>query len=413
MSDIAMNGASVRGGDDDAATFRPLTVAVMVVIGIAAFAATLVLGAYVPDLKPARGGGTHAQSNGATGFSGVYQLAQATGRNPRMVRVVDQLTTTDLVVLSPPDGVTDVGEALGKRNGAPTLMILPKWLTRPDPKVTGWVRAVGLAPRFVPEGVLAPGNKLKVTRTRGGGTLGSSLEMYDTRTMTLAHFVAPNVLQTVSGAGLRPIVTDGAGRIVLGELGSNQLYVLADPDLLSNLGVDNPATARAALALLDFVGPAKPEGIVFDLTVNGLGRRPNPLKLAFEPPFLAMTLAVAAVLLLVGCQAYGRFGAARPSTRAIAFGKAALVDDTAALVRKARREAAMGGRYVAMIRERATASFGVPAHLSVEATDAYLDRIDRRGRFSTLAIAAERADDPQELLAAAQALHTWQQGNTE
>lgn len=396
--------------DDDTATFRPLTVVLMVVIGVIAFAATLVLGANVPDMKPARDGGTHAQSNGATGFSGLYRLAEATGRNPSVVRDVEGYATDELLLLSPPDGVTDVGEALGQRDDRPTLMILPKWSTQPDKAVTGWVRATGLAPRFVPEGVLAPDNRLKVLRVRGGGVLATDTEMYDSRTKRLARFTAPVVLQTISGDGLRPIITDSAGRVVLGELDSNHLYVLADPDLLSNIGVADPARAAAALALLDFLGPAEPDGVAFDLMLNGLGRRPNPLKLAFEPPFLAMTLAVAAVLLLVGLHTFGRFGAALPRGRAIAFGKAALVDNTAALVRKARREAAMGGRYVAMMRDRARAAFGVPAQLSTGEADAYLDRIDRRERFTTLAIAAERADDPRDMLAAAQALHTWQQG---
>ena len=405
MSDVAM------ARDGDAATFRPLTVALMIVIGVIAFAATLVLGAYVPDVAPSRSSGPHAQSKGATGLSGLYRLAEATGRNPSVVRSAEQYDTDDLLVLSPPDGIVNVSEALGPRDERPTLMILPKWSTQPDKKVRGWVRATGLAPRFVPEGVLAPGTKLKVLRVRGGGPLATDTKVYDARTGALARFVAPNVLQTISGAGLRPIITDAAGRVVLGELESNHLYVLADPDLLANSAIDDRRAAAAALALLDFLGPADPDGIAFDLMLNGLGRRPNPLQLAFEPPFLAMTLAVAVVLLLVGLHALGRFGAPRARPRAIAFGKAALVDNTAALVRKAGREAAMGGRYAAMIRERARAVFGIPARLSVEEADTRLDRIDRRTAFSTLAAAAERADHPREVLAAARALHQWQQGN--
>ena len=406
MSDITI----VRS-DADSAVFRPLTMALMLGIGVAAFALMLVLGAYAPDLKPSKNGGTHAQSTGATGFAGLYRLAEATGRNPSVVRDATGYETDDLLVLSPPNGTISVSEALGPRDERPTLMILPKWATQADPKISGWVRATGLYPRFVPEGVLAPATKLKVLRVRGGGPLTTDTEMYDSRTGALARFVAPNVLQTISGEGLRPIITDSAGRIVLGEVASNHVYVLADPDLLSNQAMRDPQRAAAALALLDFLGPEEPDGISFDLMLNGLGRQPNPLQLAFEPPFLAMTLAVVAVLILVGIHAFGRFGAASARPRAIAFGKAALVDNTAALVRKARREAALGGRYVAMIRDRARAAFGVPGHLSADDADAYLDRIDRRGQFSSLAAAAEAADDPHSVLAAAQALHAWQQGN--
>src|SRR3546814_1463316 len=48
--------------------------------------------------------------------------------------------------------------------------------------------------------------------------------------------------------------------------------------------------------------------IGFDVTLNGLGGSRSPLTLAFDPPFLAMTLALAAVALLLGWRARGRFG---------------------------------------------------------------------------------------------------------
>ena len=395
-------------GDGHAATFRPLTVTLMILVGIAAFATTLVLGAYAPDFKASRSGATHAQSTGATGFSGLFRLLEATGRSPTIVRSEEGYETGDLLVLSPPDGVTSVSAAVGSRDERPTLMILPKWATQADPDHSGWVRASGLAPRFVPQGVLAPATKLTVTRVRGASLLRTDTEIYDRRTGALARFVAPRVLQTIRGGDLRPIITDADGRIVLGELGSSQFYVLADPDLLANVAIDDRQAAQAALALIDFLGPDAPDGVAFDVLLHGLGQRPNPLQLALEPPFLAMALALVAVLLLVACQAFGRFGPARVQPRAIAFGKAALVDNSAALIAKAGREGGLGARYVAVVRERARLAFGVPAQASTQAADAYLDRIDRRGRFTTLASDATRADDPQTVLAAAQALHDWQ-----
>ena len=102
-----------------------------------------------------------------------------------------------------------------------------------------------------------------------------------------------------------------------------------------------------------------------------------------------------------------RFGAPRRPQRALAFGKAALVDNAAALVRKARRQAALGARYAELIRARAAAAFGAPAKLQGEALDAYLDGLGGKP-FSALAAAAREADDPHELLGAAQALHDWQ-----
>jgi len=396
MSDLAI------GRDTGAQAFRPLTVALMLIVGILAFAAMLVLGVYAPDLRSGKDGGTHVLSNGVTGFSGLYRLAEATGRNPRIIRDTQQFDTSDLVVLSPPDGIVDISKAIN-RPDKPTLMILPKWDTQPDPDVTGWVRYKGLYPPIVPQGVLAPANTLTITRRPSGGApLVSSEEMEG------ISFNAPRPLQTMAGAGLRPMITDKDGRIVLGELGNHQLYVLADPDLLSNRGMKDADQARSALALLDFLKTRASDGIAFDVTLNGLGGSSSPLELAFEPPFLAMTLAIVATLLLVGLHALARFGPPQLRQRAIAFGKAALVDNTAALVRKAGREAMLGRLYLQVIRDRAAQAFGAPGRLRDGALDAYFDKLGRRRKFSDLAHDAEAATDRRDLLDAAQALYDWQ-----
>jgi hypothetical protein len=222
------------------------------------------------------------------------------------------------------------------------------------------------------------------------------------------RFTAPGVLQTASGPGIRPILTDYAGRPVVVRFGDRPLYLLADPDLLSNRGMADARQAGAALALLDFLNSTDAKSIVFDVTLNGLGQSRSPLRLVFDPPFLAVTLAIAAAMLLAGLQAIARFGAPRRPERAIAFGKSALIDNAASLVRQARREAALGGRYAEMIKERAVTAFAVPAKLRDLAINDYLDKLDGRRRFSALAWAATEARGRDELLAAAQALHQWQ-----
>jgi len=118
------------------------------------------------------------------------------------------------------------------------------------------------------------------------------------------------------------------------------------------------------------------------------------------------------VLLLVGWHALGRFGPIRPRARAIALGKAVLVENSAKLIRRAGRETDLGGRYAQVIRERAVATFGVPARLKDAALDAYLDKLGSGHRFSELARAAEATQDRAELVAAAQALHHWQKEKT-
>jgi hypothetical protein len=400
MSDVAL---PARG--QTATTFRPRTIFLVVAIGILAFMATLVLGAYAPDLRSGRNGGAHALSNAATGFSGIVQLARATGRNPLILRNESLLNTEDLVVLTPESGVTDMTNVLARRATRPTLIVLPKWDTVRDPRRTGWVRSKGLRPVWDPQRVLAPAHPLKIERNRSGGTALRTIPSHAPEEM---RFIAPGPLQTVGGRGLRPVVTDPSGRAVLVQLGERPLFLLADPDLLSNRGMADRRQAAAALAMLDFLNSTGAGSVVFDVTLNGLGQTRSPLRLMFDPPFLAVTLALLAALLLAGLQALSRFGPPRRPERAIAFGKAALIDNAAALVRQARREAGLGGRYAEMIRDKAVAVFGVPARLRDHAITEYLDKLDGRSSFSALASAAERAQGREELLEAAQALHRWQ-----
>ena len=221
------------------------------------------------------------------------------------------------------------------------------------------------------------------------------------------QFFAPRVTQTMAGAKLKPIVIDASGRTVVGQVSDQPLYLLADPDLLNNQGMSDERQARAALALLDFLTPPDAASISFDVTTNGLGRSKSPLKLAFDPPFLAVTLTIFAAMLLAASQALVRFGSPRRSERAIAFGKAALVDNSAALIRKAGREAQLGGRYVDVIRQRAASLFRLGPTAGPDELDEKLETLNPRSSFAKLAGEAGQARTRAELLSAAVSLHHW------
>ena len=404
MSSVGLH----RGGGADR-VFLPVTVALLLIIGLIGFAGSLLLGAYAPDLNAGRNAGSHALSNAATGYAGIVELARATGRHPRVLRSDADWKTEDLVIATPDHGTTDMSKLIAARRGLATLIVLPKWATVADDETSGWVDIAGLLPAFDPAGVLAPATVLKVTRRPSGAR---PLRPVSWALPSLA-VSAPQPLQAVTSAALQPLITDDAGRIVLGQVGYSSIYVLADPDLLDNHGIRRLDRARAALDLLDFVNATGARGIAFDVTLNGLGVGRSPLKLAFEPPFLAMTLAIVVALALVGWQALVRFGAPRPPSRAIAFGKTALIDNSAMILRKAGREGMLGGRYAALIRERARTIFGVPARMTDVEADRYLDDLGGTTRFSALVADAGRAEHRTDMLAAAQALHRWQQEKTQ
>jgi hypothetical protein len=400
MSDVPIRAPA----DPGEGTFNPRSMLLVIAVGVLAFIAMLILGAYAPDLRSGRNGGTHALSNAATGFSGLVRLAAATGRNPVVVRSEDQLKREELAVVTPDHGWIKLDDILHWRGPRATLLVLPKWDAAPDKERPGWVRVSGLLPAADPARTLYPATPLVILRQLGKG---APLKTVPFGAPADLRFTAPAVLQTMSGKQLEPLITDAAGRIVLGKVKDRQLYILADPDLINNHGMGDERQARAALALLDYLNSTGATSVLFDVTANGLGRSRSPLKLAFDPPFLAVTLTIFAAMLLAAWQALVRFGPIRRRERAIAFGKAALVDNSAALIRKAGREASLGDRYVEVVRERAANLFRLPLGLDEDELGRRLEALNARRSFASAAEHARAARSRDELVRAAQSLNQW------
>jgi len=399
MSEIA-----IRPVAGDGSAFNRGTMLIVTAVGVLAFVAMLVLGAYAPDLRSGKNGGAHALSNAATGFSGLVRLAEATGRHPRIIRSTNDLEDESLAVITPEDAGTDISEILSRRGPRVTLLILPKWWTERDQRRPAWVRIRNLLPPTVPQGVLAPAYEFKVSRVKEKGTPLRTVSSIVNRDF---GFVSPEVTQALAGKNVDSVIVDQKGRVVLGKVKDGNLYVLSDPDLLNNHGMADAKQAAAALALLDALNSTDADSILFDVTANGLGHSRSPLKLAFDPPFTAVTVIIFVALLLTGWQAVVRFGNARPPQRAIAFGKAALVENSASLIRKAGRETRLASRYVDTIRDRAATLLSLPSWLRGEELDVRLDAVPSQVKFSELAAAARSARHRDELLIAARRLNQW------
>jgi hypothetical protein len=386
--------------------FDPRIVISLIAAGVVAFGLFLILLAYAGDMRGGRDGRPHALSSSAVGFSGVIRLMALAGGRPHLIRDAGELRTEDMVVvaLEPRTSPQALGELLERRGTRATLIVLPKWSTVPDPMRPGWVSTDGHEPPELYTPLLAQlGNpSLRLARPSGRTARGEGL--LDGLAVPL-----PGVVQTISGPGLTPILGAPGAGAVLARVGERALFVLSEPDLLNNKGIKDPAAALGALRLLDGLNSTDAATVSFDLTLNGFVRRPNLLKLAFEPPFVALTVALFVAMLLAGMHGAFRFGAEAEEERAIAFGKGALVENAAALFRIARREHRTGAAYAELMREAAAHASG--AHLALAGTelDAYLDRVSPPGgpKFTDIAARAGAASSRLDLLAAARALFQW------
>ena len=386
--------------------FNPRTVVAIIAAGVVAFLLYTVLAAYADSFRSGQDGRAHALSNSAVGFHALVQTIERSGGNARLIRTTEEHDGEDLLVAmlerrTSPQALADL---LERRADQPTLIVLPKWEVVGDEEArTGWVRRVALrAPRETAQLLQQVGGGTLTHASSGGGIKGSDyLEGFQAP--------APETTQTIDGENLMPLASDGNGRAVLVQIGERPHYILAEPDLLNNQGFRTREGAGAAMDLLFLLNSEGASEIGFDLTLSGLGETRNALRLAFDPPFLPLTLALLLAGILAGFHGAVRFGTAREEGRAVAFGKSALVENSAGLFRMARREHKVGAAYAELVRENAAADSGAHLALSGGELDAYLDRLSPAGRptFTELAGRLAKARNRAELLSAARALYQW------
>lgn len=383
-------------------TFAAGAILALVLVGVVAAAAFAVLSAYAPDLRSGRDGRAHALSTSAVGYAGATILMKGVGAQVVVSRTPPVRPSRAAVILTPDPGLKPATlQAYPK--GDLTLIILPKWVAAPDPIRPAFVRKVGLLDDDRAVTALlksyAPQTRLIVRKGVHRPTLRSadSGQAYQLGRI--------DRLRTIAGKGWVPLLVDEAGNAVLVRSAKTpSIWVLADPDLLNNQGLASRDTARVGALILDSAR-AGDRPLMFDVTLNGLERGRGLGRLLLEPPWLAATLIAVAAGILMGVHALARFGQPRAPGRAFALGAQALVDNTADLVRMAKREHELAPAYAALTRTLVARAAGGHA-----AEDGWLEDLARRrgaAAPSDLAIEAETTKTRDELTAVARKLYQW------
>jgi len=314
--------------------------------------------------------------------------------------------SASVVILTPEPGLS-AGDLQAYPKGVLTLIVLPKWLAAPDPIRRGFVRKVAVIPgeRYFQDllRAYAPETRLAYRSDR----IRPDLDGVGGAFAWLPHQRPGRIdsLRTISGKGWTPLIVDERGQAVLVQsTKSPSIWVLADPDLLNNQGLGDRDTARLAWTILDVArGGDRP--IQFDVTLNGYARGRTLGRMFLEPPYLAATLCAVAAAMLMGFHALARFGQPRRRGRAFALGARALVDNSADLVRMARKEHELAPAYAALIQALVARSAG--GH---QQQQGWLDDLAaRRGAAApgALAAEAETTKTRDDLLSIAKKLYEW------
>jgi len=407
--------------------FSPKVILALVLVGVVAFAGLAVLAAYAPDLRGGEDGRAHALSRSAIGYAGAPILMEKLGLQTVVSRTrpgvaaappdadaaddeayaaLEDAGKTQAYVLTP-DGTEEADALKPFVQSGRVLIVMPKWIAAPDPIRRGYVRKINVYPRgdyddlfkaYAKSTRLTPGKAASRPALRAvSGPLGSG---------TYFQLGRIDRLQTVSGQGWTPILVDATGAMVLARSTKTpEVWLLADPDLLNNHGLADLQNARTGAAILQALSGDGERGLTFDVTLNGFERGRGLWRTMLEPPWLAATLIGVMAAVLMGVHALARFGQPQRRPRAFALGARALVDNSADLVRTARREHELAPAYAALIRALVTRAAGGHA-----AEEHWLDHLAaRRGATppGELAAEADKAATRDDLLAIARKLYDW------
>ncbi len=413
--------------------FRRTTIVIMFAFGFAAFVALLYGLGMGDSLASGKNGDAHGASNSIVGYKAFANLLEKTGVAVQYSRSPTGMENEGLLILTP--GPYTPGEEIDavvqqRAYVGPTMIILPKWQVFSNPELEkGWV--IRGEPLGAESGAQILKDLAEVTldvddKTKAGGpvesAVGSGLKA-PARAVTITGDTMRAVVRGPSSKGaLVAYLDDGGVYAQLDQLDESHItdedeidesfypvVIVADADLFNNGGMADKSTARHALALVKAASTASDGGVTFDLTFNGLGRSENLLTLAFAPPFLSATICLITAALAAAWMAFNRFGPPVRERRSLDFGKAALVNNSAAFISRMQRGYLVTDPYAEMIRTQSAEAIGISPQASEQEIHHRLDALGERdgNRFSALFYQLVRARKPQEIADGAAALYAW------
>ncbi|MGI9500234.1 MAG: DUF4350 domain-containing protein [Geminicoccaceae bacterium] len=254
--------------------------------------------------------GNNIFSDSAFGHKAFAQLLKQAGLPVLVARhdLIDKLNHNDLLVMiEPPIGyLAEWLDQIHVRADSPPhlLVVLPKRSGYIATHGNRWFQAKELVPTQDIEPYLGEfgieGDVVRPAREPDKLEVSTLLETSSVPT-------APD-LQLVDSDELRSLARNDEG-ILLGQtfVDGRRTYLLSDPDILSNHGLDDGDNALFVVQMAVHLTRSKGT-VVIDAEAHGFSRPPSLWHMLIEPPFVVLALQLAAltiVLLLIGWQRMG------------------------------------------------------------------------------------------------------------
>lgn len=356
--------------------FSRRTLVILLAVGGVAAIASFVMSVFGDGLGR-RTVDPSAFSRSAIGYGSLVEVLRENGfpvvlSTNGTVRKIGDGTT---LVLAEPFPIAQSEQLFTTMLNAPrVIVILPKWFGEAALQNSRWIGRADLYETRWPQTVLDRIDD-RITVRRATVTQWTSAA-------GLAPSLGTAQLMTAAGSAMQPLVSSPQG-VLLGRIdrGGRQIWILSDPDVVNNHGIDNGSNVDLAI---DMFAAATPAGgaLVFDETIHGFIDGNEVWQAAFRPPFLVPTLILLAAMVALLWNAVGRFGRALPETRPLPAGHKALIDNTAELL-------VMGGQAHDILRDyfdHATAQVAKALHVREETDDDRTRHLDQLARSRGLQV---------------------------
>ena len=356
----------------------------MVLVGIVSFAGMAAMSTLIGDGNYTTTHGANSFSRSAIGHKAFVEAMKAKGHPV----VVSQFNTqekawdADMLMLLEPQGnsasLTETGTLFG--DGQP-LLVLPKRYGTPNPVNGSWLLFAGLLrDKQVNKVLQTIDEHAEIIRPTAEGEDEPEYEPNFTNNYSWPRNPEISDLQLIVSDNIEPIVRteEGVlfGLMVNPDTGA-EVWVLSDPDVLSNHGLTNPANAAFTGHLLDYLLPRLGSAVV-DETIHGFKMDQSLARHLIGPPFIypvvALIILIAAGLML----AARRFGPARRAEAIQCDGLADFVGVTAGLFKAGNHSGDLTMFYLDRIIADVAERLHAPKSLTGNARSNWLDDIASR-----------------------------------
>ena len=393
--------------------FALRTVLILIVVGGCAIAGIVYLSLYGQNFGEPATVAPSIYSRSSIGHKAFLVTLRRLGVPIQVSRFNSAAKTGEggLLIVAEPTDDQENDELLHKLDHLPqVLFVLPKWRAAPDSNDPRWAGAIELLPD---DDVLDIYKKVMGSASlvrREGTVILPAAQFGGTVKLTRPQYI-------VDG-DLKPLVS-GPDGVVLGQytFGSRRLWVLSDPDLISNQGIDEGENAGIAVAIIRAL-QQKGAPVVIDETVHGFGERPELLHKVFQLPYVIVTITGLLALLLVVWAGAVRFGAPQRSEPVLAAGKGSLIRNAADLLSLGQSTGMVLTNYLRLAMGEAMRALRGPNGLDEAGQATWLDaQAKRRGlgrrlgplRDNALQIANTRKPDSRLAVRLAIDIDQWKQ----